>query len=139
MKIMRQQKWLHYLLVIAMFFSGMCFETVNTNSFSSYAENPKQACSFQLSKNTQTHQDICDSEQLRSSTLRSVIERLNRSFSFNKGKAKVRTGLFLSALNNHSENPYLYFNNSHIRVNYAFTFCKAVIISYIHHQDGAKG
>lgn len=139
MNAMKWKRWINCLLAITLFFSGMCFESIKTDSSISYTVNPTKTCSYHLSQDTNNHQDICTNEQLRTSTLRGTVETLNRNSFSNKGKSRMRTGFFLSTLNVLSENSNFSFNDVYTRLYRTCIPCEAVIISYIHHQDGAKG
>lgn len=141
MKYTLRKKWINCLLAIILLLSGICFDTIQADSSISYTQNADstETCSLLPEDFTKTQQDICTSEQLKTITLRGAASQLNRYSLQNKGKSRLGTGIFLSALNILSENSNYYFKDVYIRANRTFLSCEAVIISYIHHQDGTKG
>ena len=139
MNITKYKKWLNCLLALILIISGMSFETVKMDSSSLYAVNSTKTCSFYLPKNTDINHDICTPEQIKTTTLRGTVERLNRNSLGNRSRTGLRTGIFLFTLNILSENSNFYFIDAYNRASRTFSSYEAVIISYIHQQDGAKG
>lgn len=139
MNITKCKRWLNCFLAVILIISGMCFETIKMDSSSLYAVNSTGTCSFYQPKNTDINHDICTPEQIKTTSLRGTVERLSRNSFANKGRTGLRTGIFLTTLNILSENSNFYFIDAYNRANRTFSSYEAVIISYIHRQDGAKG
>lgn len=139
MNFAKSKRWLNCLLALILIISGLSFETIKTDSSSLCIVNSTNTCSFYLSTDTEVNHDICTPEQIHPTALRGTVERLGRNSIGSRSKTAVRTGLFLSTLNILSENSNFYFIDEYNRANRTFSPGDAVIISYIHQQDGAKG
>lgn len=130
------------LLIIAMFFSGMCFDSSKSvKAASSFLEtqNSSSGSSFLSVESMINQKDYCIVEQLGEMTLRVTMELVKRSFSKSFDRTKSRSGNFVAVQNYLFEQSNLYSMEDMLGTCNGIIRSQNFIITYIHRQDGAKG
>lgn len=138
MQVAKMKSWLNYFLIVILFFSGMCFDTVKVDSYSR-TSNHSPVSTLQLVEGQLELPDFCTSEQLGASTLKGAVEVLSRNVLNQKIRLRPRIGAFFSILEILPENFHFYKANDATGLGSTIVRLETVIIAYIHHQDGEKG
>lgn len=76
----KMKRWMSICLIVVLFLSGMCFEKVKTDPEFGVSKTVTSGV-FQSLQNPTDSQDMCSSEQLGDSMLRSTGEVLRRTAS----------------------------------------------------------
>lgn len=134
MKSAAIKKYISYILLISILFSGVCLEQeVRTDPFSCVDSQDSPAILHNF-YNGDSHLDICNEKLVGLRTVVSIITQHGRFVL----KAKTRIGILFSLtelLSNYSA----YFNKVYSRFSGKSRTCiSAYIIQYIHLQDGEK-
>lgn len=128
------RKYISFILLISILFSGVCLEQeVRTDPFSCVDSQTSPAILHNF-YNGDSHLDICNEKLVGVRTVVSIITQDGRSVL----KTKTRSGIFFSLaglLSNYS----VYFDKMDSRfIAKSRTCTSAYIIRYIHLQDGEK-
>ena len=134
----KMKRWMSICLIVVLFLSGMCFEKVKTDPEFGVSKTVTSGV-FQSLQNPTDSQDMCSSEQLGDSMLRSTGEVLRRTASGQRNRTFSNLSSFVKlgvAAGGASDN---IFRSRAMNAAGAIVTCESVIIAYIHQQDGSKG
>lgn len=134
MKSGRHRQWISIGFILVLTLAGMCFDKKEADSCLPYPETQESHQILNISRHVFLTQDLCTED------LFGIRARV--STIFQKSRARVKTNSkmksMLSILENLSENPLYIAEAATERVVCKSTFSSAVIIGYIHRQDGKK-
>ena len=129
----RNRQLITYLLLICIFFSGMCLEETKADSyFGCTSENTGNF--FSDSRNSQIiNSESCTAEMLGLRGVSCVKNVRNSSYNRNE----LRTSLFLTYVD---ENIHKFsnFHTAACTVQFPELYRKAAVLNYIHEKDGKK-
>ncbi len=128
------KKWISILVIISCIVSGMCFANSETDSFFRYAKNSQVTSTIETPDKSIPRQEQCREEYLGIRTVNSTIRATTRT----ETKSAIRARILLSAVEILPQK----FNFLHSVTAEEEALeehqSSAVIIMYIHQQDGEK-
>lgn len=90
----KMKRWMSICLIVVLFLSGMCFEKVKTDPEFGVSKTVTSGV-FQSLQNPTDSQDMCSSEQLGDSMLRSTGEVLRRTASGQRNRTFSKLSSFV--------------------------------------------
>lgn len=134
MKRTNLKKWIGMLMVLFSLLTGMCLETFETDLFFSSVRTGKTTCVLTVPEQTLIYQDQCREEQLGVRNVTGSIEQIGRITTKNGMRERI---LSLSPENLPEKSIFL-FGMQTAEEYCQNTWSGAVIMNYIHAQDGEK-
>lgn len=131
-----RKKYLSFILIIFLLFNGMCMSSSQTDSVLSCRDNGHTSSVVSISDTTLADQDICTDELTGTGAIYSV--RNIMSVRNADERLSLRISLFPVLFSSLIHKDISVFRQLAVTGFYKVIISGAVIISYIHHQDGEK-